>query len=513
MKKVLSLVLSAVLSFSALVGCDAGSSKMKGASDKIVQENYEGRTFYEVFVRAFKDSNGDGIGDLKGVEESLDYLKELGVNGIWLMPITDSESYHGYDTTDYYTINPDYGTMDDLKSLIKEANKRDIKIIMDLVLNHTSVDHPWFIEASSDENSEYRDYYVWTDDMSKASEGTTMNTNRWTQNGSKEELYESVFWSGMPDLNYDNEKVVEEAKDVAKYYLDLGIDGFRLDAVKWISDDDEKNVEFWKDFSKYVKSINEDAILVGEVWDKPYSIYTYAGGLDSFFDFSLGDAVVKALYNKSFSSLVDTFNKNYDMYLAQNKDFVLATFLYNHDQNRIMSTLNGDTEMAKMAAAIYLTLPGTPYIYYGEEIGMTGTKPDEKIREPFIWSSTDLSQNTIWEASTNDISKVALDVQEKDDNSLYNFYKELLNVRLNRNSLRLGTVENISQEDKSILVMKRNYESEETFVIINSSNEEKEATLPSGKYNILFTSDKERESENTLEEKVTIKPHEVLIVY
>ena len=156
--------------------------------------------------------------------------------------------------------------MDDLKSLIKEANKRDIKIIMDLVLNHTSVDHPWFIEASSDENSEYRDYYVWTDDMSKASEGTTMNTNRWTQNGSKEELYESVFWSGMPDLNYDNEKVVEEAKDVAKYYLDLGIDGFRLDAVKWISDDDEKNVEFWKDFSKYVKSINEDAILVGEVW-------------------------------------------------------------------------------------------------------------------------------------------------------------------------------------------------------------------------------------------------------
>lgn len=228
-------------------------------------KNYEGRVFYEIFVRAFYDSDGDGIGDLKGVIQKLDYLEDLGVKGIWLMPITKSSSYHGYDTEDYYTMEEDYGTLEDLQKLIEEAHKRDIKVVMDLVINHTSSNHPWFLEAKEDKESKTRDYYIWTDDMSKKIEDSPMGRIAWAQNPERDELYYAMFWEGMPDLNFDNQEVVEEVQDIAKFYLDKGIDGFRLDAAKWIFLEKEENVAFWQNFREYVRSINPEAILVGEV--------------------------------------------------------------------------------------------------------------------------------------------------------------------------------------------------------------------------------------------------------
>lgn len=508
-KSVILLVISIFV--LALFGCNENVSKSPIISEVNEEDgNYKGRTFYEIFVRAFNDSNGDGVGDLKGVTDKLDYLEDLGIKGIWLMPITKSASYHGYDTVDYYSIQEEYGTIDDLKELIEEANKRDIKVIMDLVLNHTSTEHPWFIDARKNIDSEYRDYYIWESDMSKIDEISTMDTKRWTQNGDKEELYNAIFWGGMPDLNFDNEKVIEETKKIAKYYLDLGIDGFRLDAVKWIYEDKDKNIEFWNDFNKYVKSVDEDAVLVGEVWDKPAAIFEYAEPLDSFFEFSIGDDIVSAIKNSTLSYFPQKFNEWNDKYTEVNPDFSIANFLSNHDQSRIMSRLQEEYK-AKIAAALYLTLPGTPYIYYGEELGMMGVKPDERIREPFIWSSTDESLNTNWIDITNDVSKVALDVQIDDPDSMYNTYKDILKVKNENISLRLGKVSSIECGNRKVLVMERTYEDDRTLVILNSSRVDQAITLDKEGYSVLYDN-KEYKVGDKLPKDLTLKSGEILIV-
>lgn len=480
------------------------------SSSKSQQKNYEGRTFYEIFVRAFNDSNGDGIGDIQGVIDKLDYLENLGIKGIWLMPITKSSSYHGYDTEDYYLIDEDYGTIDDLKELVDEANKRDIKVLMDLVINHTSIEHPWFKKAREDINSKYRDYYIWTEEMNKANEVSDMGTKPWTKNGDREELYYSIFWSGMPDLNMDNPEVINEINNIARYYLDLGIDGFRLDAARWIYNDKAKNLSFWKKFTSYVKSVDKNAILLGEVWDTPYNIFEYASSLDSFFEFSLGASIVGKLMNNSIASIPDTYNNCESLYKEENDKFILSTFLSNHDQNRVMSQLK-DESKAKIAAAIYLTLPGTPFIYYGEELGMTGVKPDERIREPFIWSSKDLTKNTSWIDTTNDISKVALDIQMNDKNSIFNLYKDIIKIRNENLSLRYGQVEGIDVDNKSVLVMERTYKKDRTIVIINSSKNQESILIDKNGYKVLYCN-KDKDIKSRLSKEIILEPGEILIV-
>lgn len=480
---------------------------------KISYENYNGRVFYEIFVRAFNDSNSDGIGDLQGVTKKLDYLEELGVRGIWLMPITKATSYHGYDTEDYYAIDEDYGTIEDLKALIKEAHKRDIKVIMDLVINHTSWEHPYFKEAREDENSPYRDYYIWTKDMDKALMRSPMSTLAWAKNGNKNELYYAMFYEGMPDLNYDNPKVEEEMKQVAKYYLDLGIDGFRLDAAKWIYNEKEKNIEFWNRFQQYVHTINKDAVLVGEVWDAPYNICEYATVLDSFFDFNIGMSLTNGINSKTLSNVAYTYQSIEEMYKAEDESFTLAPFLTNHDQNRVMNVLGEDLNKMKIAAAIYLTLPGTPYIYYGEEIGMTGAKPDERIREPFIWSSIDPKQNTSWIDITNNVDKVALDKQLEDKDSLYQLYKEVLHLRNTHKALSVGGMEEISTSSSSVFAIKRMYENEEIYILASLSSEEEEVALEEAFYEVLFINQIDTlQADQKLTNPISIKPNQILIL-
>lgn len=449
------------------------------------QENYEGRTFYEIFVRSFNDSDGDGIGDINGITEKLDYLEELGINGVWLMPINKATSYHGYDVEDYYAIEEDYGTMEDLERFIEEAHKRDIKVIMDLVLNHTSVENPWFKSAKEGNESEYRDYYLWSKDMNDKIKVSPMNTRAWVQNGDKDELYYAIFWGGMPDLNFDNPKVVEEAKNIAKFYLDKGIDGFRLDAAKWLFNEKEKNLQFWSYFNEYTKSVNSDSILVGEVWDNAPSIYEYTNSLDSFFEFSMGKYIMDRITGKSIANFVDDYNNIEEIYKDENEDFIMSTFLTNHDQVRIMTVFNDDFKM-KMAATMNLTLPGTPYIYYGEETGTIGRKPDEKLREPFVWSAKDESLNASYREVSSDKDKVAVDVQEEDKESILNFYKKLLNCKNNYKSLRYGTASSIKSDNNNLLVMVREFEGETSYVIVNASEEETAIDIPKGKYKIIL---------------------------
>lgn len=477
-KKIITSIVLITIT-TGLIGCGSVSKDSK-------QENYEGRTFYEIFVRSFNDSDGDGTGDLKGVSEKLDYLEELGVKGIWLMPINEATSYHGYDVEDYYSIEKDYGSMEDLENLIEEAHKRDIKVVMDLVINHTSTENEWFKSAKQGENSEYRDYYLWSSNMNDKGKTSAMQTKPWVQNGDKNELYYAIFWSGMPDLNFDNPKVVDETKKIAKFYLDKGIDGFRLDAAKWIFNEKDKNIAFWTDFNKYVKSVNSDAILLGEVWDNAPSIYEYTNCLDSFFEFSIGNHVKDRIMGESISSFVNDYKSVEEIYKEENKDFIISTFLTNHDQVRMMTLLKDDFKM-KMAATMNLTLPGTPFIYYGEETGTIGQKPDEKLREPFAWDSKDKTKNASWEDISSDLNKVSVDVQEKDEDSILNFYKQLIKVKNNYKSLRYGEVDSIDTDNRNVLAMIRTYEKETSYVLINGSEDEAKVEIPKGSYEVLFS--------------------------
>jgi glycosidase len=345
---------------------------------------------YEVFVLAFADGNGDGIGDIKGLTSKLDHLADLGVNGVWLMPIMNSPSYHKYDVIDYKSVHPDYGTIEDFKEFVKEAHKKNIRVILDLVMNHTSTQHQWFKEASSGKNNPYRDYYVWAmkDSVrSQISKKTTSfdsdNITQWhALNGdTTAEHYYGFFWGGMPDLNFDNQKVMDEFVDIGKFWLnEMDVDGFRLDAAAHIFPLDRANDShrFWEKFRTEMKKIKPDVYLVGEVWLPAKEVAPYLNGLPALFNFDLSTAinsVVKA--GMDTIGLVRKYKEITDYYKSVNSDYLDATFLSNHDQNRVMSQLGDDPQKMRIAAGILLTLPGTPYIYYGEEIGMKGSKPDE----------------------------------------------------------------------------------------------------------------------------------------
>ena len=442
--------------------------------------------YYEIFVQSFYDADGDGIGDFKGLTEKLDYLQELGVNGVWLMPIMPSPTYHKYDVTNYKGIHPDYGTEEDFKTFVKEAHKRDIKVIVDLILNHTGYDHPWFQSAIQGKESPYRDYYVWAmkDSIREqiAKKKISLDSDNITQwhpvNGDTlAEHYYGFFWGGMPDLNFDNPKVKEEFIDIGKYWLEyMNVDGFRLDAAKHIFPDEraEDNHEFWVWFRTEMEKIKPDVYLVGEVWSRAEEVAPYLRGLPALFNFDLGYAITQTVNaGRDTSNLIEKYKSIIDYYQNTTKDYIDATFLKNHDQNRILSELSNDQNKARVAAAILLTLPGTPYIYYGEEIGMLGMKPDEFIREPFIWDENGADNGqTTWIEPRYSTSKsvVPLSRQINDESSLYQFYKGLIAVRNSSPVLTYGTIETTSIPTQEIISFIRKDNSKELLVLHNISD-------------------------------------------
>lgn len=525
MKKKIIILFSLIISFIVIVSLtqhpkdsydSAANAQLLNATYKTyipikyeTDKGYKDRVFYEIFVRSFNDSNHDSVGDLKGITQKLDYLKELGVSGIWLMPINESPTYHGYDVANYYKIQKDYGTMDDFYELINEAHKRDIEIVMDLVINHTSTSNPWFSEALNNKTSKYRDYYIWSDSGKNPPNPSTLHSNPWRY--SKSGKYYALFDTGMPDLNYDNPEVRSEIKNVAKYYLDMGVDGFRLDAARHIYDGEpDKNFQWWKEFNDYVKGINKNAVLVGEVWDKAPVVGDYLTSLDSAFNFDLSTAILDAVKGGNINSLGGTVNDITSIYQSKNKNYLDSIFLTNHDMNRVMSTLNS-TEKCKTAAAILMTLPGTPYIYYGEETGMTGVKPDDRIREPFIWDNKDVSKNCSWEFTNNKKDAVAVNIQNQDSNSLLNFYKTFINLRNTNKALARGTFEVINQNDSNILAFKRSCETEEVYVLINTGSSSGNIRMPDMNAEILYSSDGGR-GELSISGSLEIKKNQMLVI-
>ena len=470
---------------------------------------WTGGVTYEIFVQSFYDSDNDGIGDIKGLTQKLDYIADLGAEAIWLLPVHPSPSYHKYDIVDYYEIHKDYGTLQDFKNFIKKAHQKDIKIILDLVINHTSDQHEWFKESVKGKENPFRDFYIWANldtikDVGETKEitGDSDNIYLWNEAPGNEEKYFGFFWKGMPDLNYDEPQVREEVYKIGRFWLnEIGVDGFRLDAAKHIYPDNriDDTIDWWIAFRREMEKNKPDVFLVGEVWDEAEVIAPFLKGLHAIFNFDLSFALQDALKNEDASNLLEKMIASRRLYKKTVNDFNDAIFTTNHDQNRILSVIEGNIEKSKLAASIILTLPGSPFIYYGEELGMLGEKPDEQIREPFLWSSEDSTGITSWITPRfNTIEKIApLNIQELDDNSMYQHYKQLIQLRKNNQILRLGEIEIIKSDLKEILIYSRKLNDNIVIILHNLSNQKQiiKHSLLEGK--LLFkTANKEIQNDN-----------------
>ena len=470
--------------------------------------------FYEVFVRSFYDEDGDGIGDFNGLTKKLDYLQDLGVNALWLMPITESPSYHGYDTVDYCSVNTDYGTLDELKNLVDEAHKKDIKVVIDFVANHTSSNHIWFKKALR-KDEKYRDYYVWADIFDSISKAGEWGQKVYQSKNSKD-FYLAIFWEGMPDLNFRNREVREDIKKAAEFWVDLGIDGFRLDASKHIDDNSEVTHLWWQEFNEYIKSINPNFFLVGENWDSNINVIApYFKDMDSSFNFAISEMIVKVVNGQSNQNIVEKILQMHEVYKKDSPNFIDSTFIRNHDMSRTYSELLDNKDKTKLAASILLTIPGTPFIYYGEEIGQKGKKPDENIREPFDWykdangqgmTSMNIGGFNSEMKFTKENDNISLEEEIIDSNSIYNHYKKLINIRNENHDF---FYDNYSIIDLGNHIL--SYEvgvSKNIIVIHNIFRKEQEINLEG----IINENSKELLNDIELKKNIIMKPYETIII-
>jgi alpha-amylase len=452
-KRILSAVVVLVLFAGVLAGCISGNGT-QDAKLNIIDDNY--RNYYEIFVGSFYDSDGDGMGDLKGVEEKLDYISDLGCNGIWLMPIMPSPTYHKYDTTDYEAVDEAYGTADDFKELASACHEKGIRLIIDVAMNHSSSQHPWFTQACEylaglkagekpdDTVCPYVDYYHFSDKQ----EGTTY----YAVPGSSSWWYEGSFWSEMPDLNLKSPAVQKEFEEVADYWIDLGVDGFRMDAAMHYEENaTNANCDILNKLYTYCKEKNPQFYMVSEVWASENVIADYyASGTPSMFNFDAGTAkgaLVNAVRKGDPVSLVNSMLKYQNDFSQKNPDYIDAPFLSNHDMARIANTLVNDPDKIKTAAGLLMTMNGSPFVYYGEEIGMnsSGTK-DENKRIPMVWSKTDTTGMTKGPADMDagiESPFPAEDEQEKDKDSILSYYKNALRLRNQNPEIARGTIEKV----------------------------------------------------------------------
>ncbi len=438
----------------------------------------------EIFVRSVADGNGDGIGDLNGLTAKLDNVNDgnpqshadLGASCIWLMPVAESPSYHGYDVADYYRIERDYGTNDDFKRFMAEAHRRGIRVLVDMVLNHASSEHPSFQAALRDTTSPYRSWYRFSPTpLGKGPWGA----DAWHRSPVRNEYYYGVFWSGMPDLNYGSSAVRDEVKRIATFWLrDMGVDGFRLDAVPYLVEDGTcmsgcpGTHAVLHEYAAHVQSVKPGAYTVGEAWGPidlvmPY----YPDQLTSYFGFELADSLLTAVKRGTTGGMLSGYLRLQDTLPA----YRWSPFLSNHDGTRSMTVLGGDVRRAKAAATLLLTLPGFPFIYYGEEIGMIGDKPDERLRTPMQWSprrGLGFTSGNPWESAQPDSFTTTVDAQQSDPSSLLNLYRRLIHLRRENPAIGTGILVPLSSSNPTVAAYLRRAGDRTVLVVVNVSGAE-----------------------------------------
>jgi len=439
--------------------------------------------FYEIFVRSFYDSGNDGLGDLKGLTQKLDYLNDgdpatttdLGVTGIWLMPISKSPSYHGYDVSDYRAIDADYGTMEDFRVFLDAAHSRGIKVIIDFVMNHSSSFHPWFTSSASSPTSPYRDWYIWRN-PNPGYPGPWGQQVWHSRNGA---YYFGLFWSEMPDLDYSNPEVKNEMFDTAKFWLDsIKVDGFRLDAIKHlfengtIMEDAPATFTFLQEFRQFYKNVNPEAITVGEVWSDNNSIKKYSDGtkVDFCFEFPVAYAIINSVNAGQPASIKDQMQVT----MASYPYLQYAPFLTNHDIDRVFGQLGNDLNKMKLAAAIYLTLPGVPFIYYGEEIAMIGAGRDENKRTPMQWTdgvNAGFSTRTPWYPINSNYADFNVSKMQASESSLWHWYRTIISVRNKYAAMRRGDYVLVNTNNQNLYAFARRTDDEVIIALHNFQNQ------------------------------------------
>lgn len=456
---------------------------------------FKNAIFYEVYVRAFYDSNGDGHGDLAGLIQKLDYLQDLGVDCIWLLPIYPSPLRDdGYDIADYYNVLPTYGDLNNFKELVRQAHERGMRVIADLVMNHTSDQHPWFQSARTSRTSPYRDYYVWSDTDQKYKEARIIfldtEKSNWAWDEVAGQYYWHRFYSSQPDLNYDNPAVREEMKKIIRFWMDMGIDGFRADAVPYLFEREGTNCENLPETHAYLKEVRAfldrhypDAILLGEANQWPEDVLPYFGNGDELhmnFHFPLMPRLYMALKKEDKSPLEWVFERT----PAIPENCQWCTFLRNHDEltlemvtpeerefmwreyapdpkmrlnlgirRRLAPLMDNDQRRIRLLYSMLFSFPGTPIIYYGDEIGM-GDNIElfdrNGVRTPMQWDSSpnagfSAASPSQWYAPV--ISTPPFDPQHvnvadqiRRSDSLYHFLKHLISLRKTHPELASGTM-------------------------------------------------------------------------
>ncbi|MCI5606068.1 MAG: alpha-amylase family glycosyl hydrolase [Spirochaetia bacterium] len=511
-KKITALLLSHVLIFS-LVSC-ASSGKGSAKKDSVKElapvirtadKPYQG-VYYSLFVRSFADSNGDGIGDFNGIIKKLDYLNDgndettsdLGITGIWLLPIYPSQSYHGYDVDDYYDVNPDYGTLEDFENLLAECKKRGISVILDMTCNHSSTYTSWF-QASKNPEDPHHTWYRWiTEDDTRYNLKQKMwGHNVWNEDWKyKGNFYAGLFGNHMPDFNLDDPALREEFKNVMKFWMDKGVSGFRYDAAGHVynsaktpagTPSTENAVKWWKEIVDYNKSVNPDTYNVGEVWENSSIRSQYVAGLGSDFHFDMGTRIENILKagNDGGNTYASGLQAEYEKLALYNPDYIDAPFLSNHDQPRSAGVLKGDFETLKAAASMYMLTEGVPFMYYGEEIAMKSGTDDPSKRTPMIWNTTVESTGlpkdklqTTWSESRYNKKTLSVAEQSKDPSSLLNYYKRLIRLRTSHSGLYAGRFSAVSTGSGAVSSWQMKDDIETCFVMINVSAEPVTVTIP-----------------------------------
>ena len=519
-----------------------------------MEKDFRRCSFYQIWIRSFKDGNGDGIGDLAGVLEKLPYIKSLGVDGIWFSPIYPSPNAdYGYDISDYRNIHPDYGTLDDFKKVLDKAHELGLWVIMDLVINHTSDEHPWFVESCKSKDNPYSDYYIWRDP--KWVEGKMLPPNNWFSQfeglaweycESRQQYYLHVFARKQPDLNMDNPKVREEVKSIMRFWLDMGVDGFREDVITYISKQEGlpdglsflpaiNGLPFYKDgphIMEYLREFREvakeyGAVQIGEAPMTPVkTALSYMSGEDRVldmmiqFDTMMADCfLTEYVYHKfTLRKLKRAFSKW--QYALEGKAWN-ALYLENHDHPRVINrygSLKFWKESAKMLAACYILQKGTPFIYQGQEIGMTNIRlasidqyldvasknayhsfhlrekvemrlrrihvsSRDSARTPVQWNrekNAGFTASEPWFFVNQDYKRINVEAEEQDPGSILNFYRKCLALRKSSETLIWGKYREHFPMSSRLYMYERSYEGERVLVVCSFSKNEVRIRLPKG---------------------------------
>ncbi|MFK4333600.1 alpha-glucosidase [Bacillus sp. RC240] len=539
---------------------------------------------YQIYPRSFMDSNGDGIGDLQGIIAKLDYLKDLGIDVIWICPMYKSPNDdNGYDISDYQDIMDEFGTMEDFDMLLDEVHKRDMKLIIDLVINHTSDEHPWFIESSSSKDNPKRDWYIWQDGKDGAEPNnweSIFNGSAWEYDEVTEQYYLHLFSRKQPDLNWENKEVREVLYDTVNWWLDKGIDGFRVDAISHIKKEDglkdmpnPKGLKYVPSFDKHM-NVNGIQPLLEELKENTFAKYDImtvgeANGV-KVEDADLWVGEENGKFNMVFQfehlSLWDAEKKK-DLDVVELKKVLTkwqkglenkgwnALYIENHDKPRIVSTWGNDKEYWRESAtalgSMYFFMHGTPFIYQGQEIGMTNVQfPNiedyddvaiknlyrEKIAEgvshqdmmEIIWAScrdnsrtpmqwndemnAGFTTSTPWFSMNPNYKEINVEKQKNEENSIFNFYKKMIALKKEHDVLNYGTYDLLLEDDPQIYAYTRTLQDEKVIVISNISKEEavyNESLFALERKRLLLNNYKVAEHEQIT--TITLKPYETRV--